>query len=128
MPRKQSPVPNPVEMQILNVLWDKGWATVREVHEVLSRMRPLAYTSVLSMLQFMEKKALVTHKQDGRAYRYRSARSRRQTLRRLVSDIVARAFSSSPEMLIEHIIEEEDISPEELKRLKKLLEEKEKNK
>ena len=128
MPRRQSPVPNPVEMEILNVLWEKGWATVREIREILTKDRKLAYTSVLSMLQFMEKKGLVTHKQDGRAYRYRSGHSRRQTLRRLVSDIVNRAFSSSPQMLIQHIIEEEDIPAEELKRLKKLIEEKEKNK
>jgi len=115
-----------VELQILHVLWEKGSATVREVHAVLSKRRKLAYTSVLSMLQFMEGKGLVSHEREGRAYRYRATRARRQTLRRLVGDIVKRGFSGSPTLLIQHLIEHENIPADELRRLRELIAEKEK--
>ena len=118
------PIPNPVELQILQVLWDRGSATVREVHEVLSRDRTLAYTSVLSMLQYMERKGLVSHEQDGRAYRYEATRGRRPTLRRLTADLIERAFGGAPTLLLQQTIEDEDISPEELRELKQLIDRK----
>ncbi len=105
----------------MNVLWDRGSATVAEVRERLPDR--LAYTTVLTILRTLERKGYVEHEAEGRAYRYRPvverARARVSALRRLTRKL----FAGSPELLMAELVSGEGISEEELRRLRDLLEE-----
>lgn len=115
MPRFKTEYPTPAELEVLNVLWQRGPSTVREVMESLeSTRRGRAYTSVMSLMNLMWEKKLLKRKPEGRAFRYAAALPQNKTLRQLVSDLCRRAFSGSASALVAHILEEGDPSPEEL--------------
>ena len=92
------PLPTGRELEALKVLWGRGEATVREVHEVMRRSGDdgdLAYTTVLSLLQTMEQKGLVAHEKAGKAYRYRAVARRDRTFRRLASGFLEGVFDGA---------------------------------
>ena len=107
------------ELDLMTVLWDRGPSTVAEVQEALSD--DLAYTTVLTVLRVLEDKGHVTHTTEGRAHRYEPlverAAAGSSALRRLTHDL----FSGSPELLLTHLVEGDDVSREELKRMRDLL-------
>ena len=111
----------PREMDVMSVLWNLGSATVAEVKERITD--PLAYTTVLSVLQTLEEKGYVRHEGEGRAYRYfplvdwRTAGG--SELRRLMRKI----FKGSPELLLVQLVQDEALSPEQLRRIQDLVEE-----
>lgn len=111
----------PREMDVMSVLWSLGSATVAEVKERISD--PLAYTTVLSVLQTLEEKGYVRHEGEGRAYRYfplvdwRTAGG--SELRRLMRKV----FKGSPELLLVQLVQDEALSPEQLRRIQDLVEE-----
>ena len=87
--------PTDVELSILRALWDLGPATVRQVHEVLTAERDLAYTAVLKMMQTMVDKGLLQRDETGRSHIYRPSQAREHTLKHLVDDLLERAFGGS---------------------------------
>jgi predicted transcriptional regulator len=87
--------PTDVELSILRALWGLGPATVRQVHEVLTSDRDLAYTAVLKMMQTMVDKGLLLRDESGRSHIYRPAQAREHTLKHLVDDLLERAFGGS---------------------------------
>ena len=87
--------PTDVELSILRTLWDLGPATVRQVHEVLTSDRDLAYTAVLKMMQTMVDKGLLLRDDSGRSHIYRPSQAREHTLKHLVDDLLERAFGGS---------------------------------
>ncbi|MFN7957083.1 MAG: BlaI/MecI/CopY family transcriptional regulator [Holophagaceae bacterium] len=87
--------PTDVELSILRALWDLGPATVRQVHEVLTSDRDLAYTAVLKMMQTMVDKGLLLRDESGRSHIYRPTLAREHTLKHLVDDLLERAFGGS---------------------------------
>jgi BlaI family penicillinase repressor len=104
-PQKSSMAPNPPEptqseLEILNVLWESGASTVRRVHEALLQHNDLAYTTVLSMLQIMYQKGLVTRDDSERAHIYKPALSRRQTQRQILAKLLHRVFGGSTTELV----------------------------
>jgi len=107
------------ELDVMNVLWDAGSATVAEVRERLSD--DLAYTTVLTVLRTLEQKGYVGHTGEGRAHRYRPlvkrAAAGRSALRRLVDKV----FDGSPELLLTQLVSDRNLGDEELRRLRKLL-------
>jgi len=107
------------ELDVMNVLWDAGSATVAEVRERLSD--DLAYTTVLTVLRTLEQKGYVGHTGEGRAHRYRPlvkrAAAGRSALRRLVDKV----FDGSPELLLTQLVSDKNLGDEELRRLRKLL-------
>ena len=111
----------PREMDVMSVLWSLGSATVAEVKDKISD--PLAYTTVLSVLQTLEEKGYVRHEGEGRAYRYfplvdwRTAGG--SELRRLMRKV----FKGSPELLLVQLVEDEALSAEQLRRIQDLVEE-----
>ena len=121
-PRKN--VPTGQELAIMKVLWQRGRSTVREVYEVLRRQRPLAYTTVMTMMGILEHKGYVKKTAGERAYIYSPARPQRQVVGGLVNDFVNRVFDGSAKPLLVHLIESRDLSPQELEELRKLLREK----
>ena len=99
---------------MLKVLWDRGPSTVREVMDALNQSRPRAYTSVMSLLNVMTDKGLVVREPQGRAFVYKAKSDRGRTLRRLVGNLVGRAFEGSASELVAHLLDQTRPSPEEL--------------
>src|SRR5215471_3840659 len=106
--------PTDAELEILTVLWSSGAATVRAVHEVLSRRKPVEYTTVLKMLQVMAEKGFVRRDETQRAHTYFASRSAESTRRDLVSDLLQRAFRCSVNQLMLGALSSRRASREEL--------------
>jgi BlaI family transcriptional regulator, penicillinase repressor len=118
------PKPTEGELEILRVLWDKGPATVRELHDALSQERSLAYTTVLKLLQIMTEKGLVQRTEAGRAHVYRTTASQEETQSQLLRDLSTRLFAGSATQLAMHALAMDPASSDELKEIRKLIERK----
>lgn len=108
------------ELDVMSILWKHGDATVSEVREQLPD--ELAYTSVLSALQTLEEKGLVTHRLDGRAYRYVPLVEPEAAGRTAIGRILDKVFHGSAEMLLAQLVEERSLTDAELVRMRQLLE------
>ena len=118
------PKPTEVELELLRVLWDKGSASVRELHEVVSSQRPLGYTSVLKTLQIMTEKGLVERTEAGKAHIYHAAASQEETQNQLLRDLSERLFSGSAAQLAMHALSMQPASEEELEEIRKIIRQK----
>ena len=107
------------ELDVMNVLWDAGSATVAEVRERLSD--DLAYTTVLTVLRTLDQKGYVAHIGEGRAHRYRPLVQRAAAGRSALRRLVEKVFDGSPELLLTQLVSDKNLSDEELRRLRKLL-------
>lgn len=116
-----TPQPTPAELGILTILWRRGPGTVREVHEALAST--VGYTTVLKLLQIMTAKGLVTRKESGRTHIYAAAMTEESTQRRMVSDLVDRAFGGSALRLVVQALSTKPATPEEREEIKRLLNE-----
>lgn len=103
----------------MGVLWDQGSATVAEVRERLADK--LAYTTVLTVLRTLEQKGHVGHAGEGRAHRYRPLVKREAAGRNALRRLVEKVFQGSPELLMTQLVSDERLSDEELRRLRRLL-------
>ena len=117
----KAPRPTDAELAILRVLWDRGASTVRQVHDVLSRERPTAYTTALKLLQIMTEKGLVRRDETDRTHIYQARLSQGQTQRQLVRDLVDRAFGGSSSQLVLQALASRRATDEELIEIRKLL-------
>jgi len=120
--RSKSAILTEAELRIMNVLWDRGPATVHEVLLVLPGKPPLAYNSVLTVIRILEKKGYVKHVRDKRAHVYTASILRKDATRSEVTRLVSRFFGNSHELLVLNILEEKSIDAEELARVRQLLE------
>ena len=123
MPRPREEQPTAGELEVLKVLWDRGPSTVREVMDVLNESRPRAYTSVMSLLNVMTDKRLLVREPRGRAFVYRPRLDRGKTLRRLVGDLLSRAFEGSTSQLVLHLLDQSRPTANELAEIQKAIEE-----
>lgn len=121
MARRKSPTLTEVELELMDVLWDKGQATVAEIVEALPEER-LAYSSVLTMMRILEQKGYVTHEKEGRAFVYRALVDRQQAQKTVIGYLLKRFFDNSPELLVVNLLEHEEVGPKEVKRLKRMIE------
>ena len=122
MSRPKEEHPTAGELEILKVLWDRGPSTVREVMDVLHDERPRAYTSVMSLLNVMTDKGLVVRQPQGRAFVYRPKSDRERTLRRMVGDLLGRAFEGSTSQLVAHLLDQSKPTPAELAEIRQAIE------
>jgi predicted transcriptional regulator len=122
MAKPTLPRPTDGELSILRVLWQRGPSTVRQVHEVLSRDRPAAYTTTLKLLQIMTEKGLVRRDDSDRSHIYQARMSEAQTQRQLVRDLLDRAFGGSSSKLVMQALAARRSTPEELTEIRRLLE------
>jgi predicted transcriptional regulator len=120
--RSKSATLTEAELRIMNVLWDKGSATVHEVLQALPSKPNLAYNSVLTIIRILEMKGYVKHVKDKRAHIYMSKIDREDATRFEVRHLVSRFFGNSHERLLLNILEESSIDAEELARVRELLE------
>lgn len=117
------PMPTDAELAILHLLWERGSATVRQLHEDLTRERELGYTTVLKTLQVMLEKGLVTRDDSERSHVYRAAIPENDTKGQLVSDLMAKAFGGSAQQLMVHALRGGKTSKRELDAIQRLLDE-----
>ncbi len=124
-PVKSPPLPKPTgrEMEIVNVLWEIGTGSVRDVLKRLNENRkpPLAYTTVLRFLQIMREKGLVTREEGERGHIYKTSVTAEKTKRQLAHDILEKVFSGSTHDLILHALGGRKVSSDELREIKKLV-------
>jgi predicted transcriptional regulator len=106
----------------MQILWEKGAATVSDVVEALPKRLGLAYNTVLTTLRILENKGYVRHEKEGRAFVYSPVVDRSQACRSAVKQVVTRFFDNSPGLLLLNILEHEKIEDGELRRLKKMIE------
>ena len=111
-----------LELQIMNVVWDKGKATVHDVKNALSRRKP-AYSTILTMMRKLEAKGYLEHEVDGRTYVYRPLISQQAVRQGVLGDLVERLFEGSTSLLLTSLVEQNRISENELREIRKLIEE-----
>jgi len=124
--------PTPAELSILRVLWRRGKSTVREVQEDLNRDRPgdspTGYTTVLKLMQIMTDKGIVRRDESQRTHVYEAKSSEEHTQRRLVKDLLDRAFGGSAQKLVLQALSTRKASPQEIAEVRSLLDELERGK
>jgi predicted transcriptional regulator len=123
MPRPKAQTPTPAELEILQVLWDLGPSTVRDVLDVLSSRRKRAYTSIMNLLNIMADKGLVIREPQGRAFLYKARKAREKTVGRIVQDVLGRVFSGSASSLVAHVLDQSKPSEQELAEIRRTIEE-----
>ncbi len=122
MARSKSATLTEAELRIMNVLWDRGSATVHEVLEALPAKPALAYNSVLTIVRILEKKGYAKHVKDQRAHVYLPQVDRKDATRFEVRHLMSRFFGNSREQLVLNVLEETGIDADELDRVRQLLE------
>ena len=122
-PKTVRPRPTQAELSILGVLWQQGPSTVRDVHEVVNRVRPTGYTTVLKLMQIMTDKGLVRRDESERTHVYEAALGRSHVQRQLLADLVDRAFEGSAATLVLQALSTKRTSAEEIARIRQMLDE-----
>ena len=115
--------PTPSELEILDILWERKKATVREVFDEIAKRRPTTYTTVLKFMQIMQEKGLVLRDEKERAHVYRPRESQRQTQTKLVGTLLDRAFRGSALSLMQHVLETKPASRDDLDAIRKMIDE-----
>jgi predicted transcriptional regulator len=119
--RKKSQTLTEAELPIMQVLWRKSAATVADVAEELSKGRPVAYNTVLTLMRILERKGYVRHTKDGRAFVYHPVVGRGEASRTAVRQLLTRFFNNSPELLMLNLLHNEKIDEQELERLRAMI-------
>ena len=119
MSPQNRPRPTDAELEILNVLWERGPSTVREVQQNLRR--EAGYTTVLKLLQIMTDKGLVVRNESQRSHVYRARHKQEHMQRRLVKDLLDRAFAGAADRLVLQALSARNLTREELAEIRKLL-------
>jgi len=123
---QELPRPTDAELDILTVLWSRGPATVRDVHETISARRPAQYTTILKLMQIMADKGLLLRDETQRAHIYSAARPREWTQSQLAGDLLQRAFGGSARSLLMGALSARKASRKELDEMRRMLDEYEK--
>jgi BlaI family penicillinase repressor len=121
MARPPSPTITDAEQAILEVLWDLGEASVRDVTDRLAQYKQVAYTTVLTMLGILHKKSLVTFRQEGRAFIYTPAVSKDDVRTHALSSLLTQLFDGSPEKLALHLLKDHDVDPQKIQSLRETI-------
>jgi BlaI family transcriptional regulator, penicillinase repressor len=122
----QPPRPSEFELAILTVLWKRGEATVRQIHEDLTKERPMVYTTVLKTMQIMLEKGLLARDESERSHVYRPTLREQETQANFMRDMLARVFGGSGRKLVMAALSEAPMTKEEAEEIKALLERKKK--
>lgn len=121
MPPKRSITLTPAELRLMKVLWTRGESSVADMVTATADETPLAYTSVLTTIRILEKKGYVNHRQDGRAFLYSACVAENEASRSEVRHVLQRFFGNSRERLLLSLLGDEEITPDELRRLKEAI-------
>jgi BlaI family transcriptional regulator, penicillinase repressor len=119
--------PSELELKILALLWERGPRTAREVLESLPDRKQRAYTSVLSVMQVMEKKGFLTRTREGQVDRWRPLLKRDEVIGPFLGKIVAQLFAGRPSAVFQQLLRQDGVDREEIQSIKKLLRDYEKS-
>ena len=118
MPPRKSNTLTEAELRLMKILWRRGESAVTDLVAALPEGEPLAYNSVLTTVRILEQKGYVEHRQEGRAFVYRPSVAEDEASRTEVHNVLGRFFGNSREQLVLSLLGDEEISAEELERLK----------
>jgi predicted transcriptional regulator len=110
------------ELEIMHVVWGLGDATVKQVHDVLSARRPVAYTTVMTMLGLLARKGHLKREESGKAFVYRPAHPKGRVVSKMLDDFVSRVFHGSARPLVLALLKDKKISKRELDEISRLAE------
>jgi predicted transcriptional regulator len=115
-----------LQRAVMEIIWSRGEATVHQVRDRLDREKELAYTTILTTLQKLERAGWLEHRSEGKSYVYVPKRSREQAGAGSVRGFLKRVFDGNAVAMFQHLIREGDLSEEELKELRRIIDEKRK--
>ena len=121
MPPTAGSLPTASELEILQVIWQRGPSTVREVYRTLAADRDIGYSTVLKFMQIMTQKGTLLRDESVRPQVYRAARPQRQVQRGILQDLVARAFGGSPVSLVMQALSDSKATADERRQIRELL-------
>ena len=121
MPPKRSNTLTEAELRLMKILWRRGDSSVTELVAAMPEGEPLAYNSVLTTIRILERKGYVTHRQEGRAFIYRPAVAEDEASRSEVRHVLSRFFGNSRERLLLSLLDDGEITAEELERLREAI-------
>jgi BlaI family transcriptional regulator, penicillinase repressor len=111
-----------LQKAIMETVWELGEATVQQVLGRIGRDKALAYTTVLSAMQKLEKRGWLRHREEGRAYIYLPTRSREEESKSSLRKFIGAVFGGDPLVLFQHLLDDEELSTKDLAALKKMIE------
>ena len=123
MTTSSTPKPTESELEILQILWEKGNCTVRDVHEVLERNKNAGYTTTLKLMQIMLEKGLVERDASAKTHIYKAVASQQKTQQHLVNKMIDNVFNGSAARLVMQALGNHQASKDELDAIKKYLDE-----
>jgi len=126
--RTPHPTLTPQELAIMKVVWRKEETTVRDVYEALQATRPVAYTTVMTMMRILQEKGYLTKATHDRAHVYRPAKPRQQVIGGMVRDFLDRVFDGASDALLVHLARDNKLTPKQRRIVRQLLAEKESDK
>src|SRR5512141_471909 len=115
----------PQELEIMKIVWRAGPSSVRDVYETLRRERPVAYTTVLTMMKILERKGHLRSRSEGRAHIYSPVRAEQRVLGDMVREFLNRVFNGSAEPLVQHLVRDGRLSESELREIIRQVQEEE---
>jgi predicted transcriptional regulator len=118
--RRRSPTLTEQELEIMKIVWERDSVTVRDVYEALLERRKVAYTTVMTMMKILEQKQYLKKASGDRAYVYRPAQPKGQVIGDMVREFVNRVFNGSAEPLLVHLVEEHNLTQEDLDEIARL--------
>lgn len=121
MPPKKSITLTPAELRLMKVLWTRGESAVSDMVAATAEEGALAYTSVLTTIRILEQKGYVTHRQEGRAFLYSAVLGEQEASRSEVRHVLQRFFGNSRERLLLSLLGDDEMTPDELRRLKEAI-------
>ena len=121
MARPREKNPTPAELEVLRVIWESGPCTVRDALTMLNKQRPRAYTSVMSLMNVMTKKGLLSQKARGRAFVYSARLSQEKTRSSMLKDLLMRGFDGSASVLVSHLLEQSEPTADELDEIRRTI-------
>jgi predicted transcriptional regulator len=123
MARRPTDGPTEAELEVLNVLWDRGPSTVSEVNETLNAVRPTGKTTTLKIMQIMLEKGILARDESVRPQVYRPRQSKEKTQAKLVRRLLRRAFDGSAAQLVLRALSDHNATGEELAEIRHMLDE-----
>ena len=117
----EAPALTELQISLLRVLWDRGEATVAEICDALRSERPLAPTTVATLLSRLEKRGVVSHRTVARQYVYRATVSEQEVRRSMVGELTERLFDGDVTALVNHLLVSEAVGPDDLRKVRALL-------
>lgn len=113
-----------VQLRIMQVLWDRGPSTAREITDAMNQVSPIAHSSVQTLLRTLEDKDAIDHRVEDRSFVFYPLIEADKVTRGATRDLIERVFGGSPAGLVAYLLEHERIPKAELKRLRKLIDKK----